>query len=113
MSLIRNCVIPMTEKKGHFEKGIWVEDRDPSFPHTNADTIDKRLSDATKAVISSFDNVMNVTRDLVTTDEGKQYIETTIKNTQKQIQQSFNEIISRAKADLEKTKAELDKKVKR
>ena len=102
MSMIRISVIPMTEKPGRFEKGVWVEDSQPKIPQANADAIDRRLSEATKAVISSIDNVMNVTRDLVTTDEGKQYIEKTMKDTQKQIQQSFDAIISRARAELDK-----------
>jgi hypothetical protein len=113
MTMIRKSVIPMTEKPGHFEKGLWVEDHAPSSPQAVGDAIDKRLAEATKAVISSIDNVMSVTHDLVATDEGKQFIETTIKDTQKQIQLSFDAIISRAKAELEKTKAELDKKVKK
>jgi hypothetical protein len=100
----------MSEKPGHFEKGIWVVESEPSTSQTSVDAIDKRLSEATKAVIASIDNVMSVTHDLVATDEGKQYIETTIKDAQKQIQQSFDAIINRAKAELEKTKAELDKK---
>jgi hypothetical protein len=99
----------MTEKPGHFEKGLWVEDRPPATPRANGDAIDKRLSDATKAVISSIDNVMNVTHDLVATEEGKQFIDTTIRDTRKQIQLSFDAIISRAKIELEKTKAELDR----
>jgi chromosome segregation ATPase len=99
----------MNEKKGHFEKGLWVEDREPSVPQVNEDAIDRRLTEATKAVISSIDTVMSVTHDLVATEEGKQFIETTIKETQKQIELSFNAIISRAKAELDKTKAGLDK----
>jgi ElaB/YqjD/DUF883 family membrane-anchored ribosome-binding protein len=106
-------VIPMTDKPGHFEKGIWVEDSQPVVPQANSEAIEKRLSEAAKAVITSIDNVMSVTHDLVTTDEGKQFIEKTMKDTQKQIQQSFDAIISRAKAELDKTKAGLDKKVKR
>jgi len=103
----------MTDKPGHFEKGIWVEDSQPVVPQANSEAIEKRLSEAAKAVITSIDNVMSVTHDLVTTDEGKQFIEKTMKDTQKQIQQSFDAIISRAKTELDKTKAELDKKVKR
>jgi hypothetical protein len=45
---------------------------------------------------------MKVTHDLVTTEEGKQYIEKTIKDTQAQIQKSFDEIISRVKGKLDK-----------
>ena len=95
----------MAEKKGHFEKGLWVEEKEPSATPTGAPVIDKRLSDATKSVISSVDDMMKVTRDLLTTEEGKQYLEKTLKDTQTQIQKSFDEIIS-------KLKDELDKKVK-
>lgn len=96
----------MTGKKGHFEKGRWIEESDPSAARTNANAIDKRLSEATKSVISSVDGVMNVAHDLVTTEEGKQYIEKTINETQAQIQKSFEGIVSRVKD-------ELDKKIKR
>ena len=97
-------MIIMTEKKGHFEKGVWVLDSEPVPPQVSGDAIDKRFSEATKAVISSIDTVMGVTHDLVATEEGKQYIEKTIRDAQGQIQQSFDEIISRAKAELEKMK---------
>src|SRR5512137_457690 len=105
----QKIVISMTEKKGHFEKGVWVEDCAPSAPKVNGESLDKRLSEATKAVISSIDTVMNVTHDLVATEEGKQFIEATIKDTQKQIQLSINAILIRAKAELEKTRSGLDK----
>ena len=92
----------MTAEKGHFEKGRWVADSEPSATHTNGNAIEKRFSEATKSVISSIDDVMKVTRDLVTTEEGKQYIEKTIKDTQTQIQKSFDDIYSRAKNELDK-----------
>ena len=78
----------MTEQKGHFEKGRWVLESEPLVTPTDENVIDKRFSEATKSVVSSVDNVMKVTRDLVTTEEGKQYIEKTIKDTQTQIQKS-------------------------
>ena len=96
----------MAENKGHFEKGRWVLESEPPVTRTDENVIDKRFTDATKSVLSSVDDVMKVTRDLVTTTEGKQYIEKTIKDTQTQIQKSFDEIISQIKD-------ELDKKVKR
>jgi hypothetical protein len=93
----------MTEKPGHFEKGVWIEDLPPA-PQETADPIDKRLSEATKGVITSINTVMNVTRELVTTDEGRQYIEKTMNDTQKQVQQTLDTIVSRAKAELEKNR---------
>ncbi len=92
----------MTEKKGHFENGRWVAESEPSVTQTTENIIDKRFSEATQAVISSVNDVMNVTHDLITTEEGKQYIEKTIKNTQEQIQKSFDEIVSRLKGKLDK-----------
>jgi hypothetical protein len=95
----------MTETKGHFANGQWVKDTEPAAAPVDTNVIDKRFNEATKAVISSIDDVMKVTHDLVTTEEGKQYIEKTLKDTQVQIQISFDGIISRVKD-------ELDKKVK-
>jgi hypothetical protein len=106
MSIKRSEVKNMTENKGHFEQGRWVVESEPTATQTDGNIIDKRFLEATKSVISSIDDVMKVTRDLVTTEEGKQYIEKTIKDSQTQIQKSFDEIISRAKD-------ELDKKVKK
>lgn len=95
----------MTEIKGHFEKGLWVTDKEPACPVPDPNAFDKRFSEATKSVISSIDDVMKVTHDLVTTEEGKKYIEKTLKDSQVQIQKSFDEIVTRVKT-------ELDKKVK-
>ena len=95
----------MTPEKGHFEQGRWVIEKEPASPHNGSGVaIETRLADATKSVISSIDDVMNVTRDLVTTEEGKQYIEKTIRDTEKQIQKSFDEILVRVKKELEKKK---------
>jgi len=91
----------MTEKKGHFENGQWVEESESSITRTGENAIDKRFYEATQSVISSVNDVMKVTHDLVTTEEGKQYIEKTIKDTQAQIQKSFDEIISRVKGKLD------------
>jgi len=95
-------VVPMTEKPGHFEQGRWVVDNKPPAPQAGGEVIDKRLSEATRSVISSIDNVMSVARDLVSTDEGKQFIEKKLYETQKELQKSFDEILIHAKDELNK-----------
>jgi hypothetical protein len=92
----------MTEIKGHFANGQWVKDTEKPAAPADTAVIDKRFNEATKAVISSIDDVMKVTHDLVTTEEGKQYIEKTIKETQVQIQKSFDDIITRVKTEVDK-----------
>ncbi len=87
---------------GHFVKGEWKKESTPPGKPTDRTVIDKRLADATKAVISSVDEVMKVTHDIVTTEEGKRYIEKTIKETQVHIQKSFDGIVSRVKEELDK-----------
>ena len=101
----------MTETKGQFKNGVWVVETETPAPQPDVNVIDKRFSEATKSVISSIDDVMKVTHDLVTTEEGKQYIEKTIKDTQTQIQKSFDEIINRVKTEMDKKVNELNKTV--
>ena len=93
----------MTEQKGHFEQGRWVPESEPQVIRTDENVMDKRFSEATMSVVSSVDTVMNVARDLVTTKEGKQYIEKTIQDTQAQIQKSFDDLIGQVKNELDKT----------
>jgi len=87
----------MVEKKGRFERGQWVVNVEP-----DPTIIDKRLTEATKSVITSIDDVMKFTHDIVTTPEGRQYIEKTLKDTQVHIQKSFDEILTRVKAEVDK-----------
>jgi len=98
----------MTEKKGHFEKGLWVDDPVPA-PKNEEHPIDVRLASATKSVISAMDDFAKVTRDLVTTDEGKKHIENTVKDTTAHVQKSFDDILAKAKSEVEKAKAEIEK----
>lgn len=92
----------MADEKGHFEQGRWVVETIPPAPQTNATVIDKRLAEATRSVITSIDDVMKVTHDLITTEEGKQYIDKTMKEMQAGVRKSFEQIIRRAKDELEK-----------
>lgn len=98
----------MTEKKGHFEKGLWVEDT-VAAPAKVEEPIDVRIAAATKSVISAMDDLAKVTHDLVATEEGKKHIEKTVKETTVQVQKSFDDILARAKVEMDKAKADLEK----
>jgi hypothetical protein len=98
----------MTEKKGHYEKGHWVEDP-VAAPVKEESQIDIRIDAATKSVISAMNDLAKVTHDLVATEEGKKYIENTVKETTVQVQKSFDDILARAKAEVDKAKADMEK----
>lgn len=93
----------MTEEKGHFEQGRWVVDPEIIAPQASENVIDKRLSDATRSVATSIDEMVKVTHDLIATEEGKQYIDRTMKELQAEFQKSLEQIIGRAKDELAKT----------
>jgi hypothetical protein len=92
----------MTEKKGHFEKGVWVEEPVAAPVAKDESQIDVRLTAATRSVISAMDELAKATHDLVATEEGKKHIEKTVKETTAQIEKSFDDILSKAKAEMEK-----------
>ncbi|MGB8219429.1 MAG: hypothetical protein WCE46_03490 [Methanoregula sp.] len=98
----------MTEKKGHFVNGLWVEDT-VAAPAKEEHPIDVRLAAATKSVLSAMDDLAKVTHDLVATDEGKKHIENTVKETTAHVQKSFDDILTRAKAEVDKAKADVEK----
>ncbi|MEN6397327.1 MAG: hypothetical protein ABFC78_12700 [Methanoregula sp.] len=105
-------MIVLTEKKGHFEMGIWVDDpvKAPAADPANEEKpIDTRLAAATKSVITAMDDLAKVTRDLVATDEGRKHIENTVKETTDTVRKSFDDILARARAEVDKAKAEMEK----
>lgn len=97
----------MTEKKGHFENGVWVED--PVAPVKEDTQIDARLTAATKSVVSAMDDLAKVSRDLLATEEGRKHIENTVKETTENVRKSFDDILARAKSEVGKAKAEMEK----
>jgi len=93
----------VTEKTGHFEKGVWVEE--PAVPEKNPETkidpIDLRLAAATRQVLTALDELATATHDLVTTEEGKKHIEKTVNDTTTQVRKSFDEILAHLKAGMD------------
>jgi hypothetical protein len=105
---INSGVITMTEKKGHFEKGLWVEDP-VAAPAKEENQIEIRLAAATKSVLVAMDDFAKVTRDLVATEEGKKHIEDTVKETTTKVQKSVDDVLARARAEVDKAKADMEK----
>jgi hypothetical protein len=98
----------MTEKKGHFVNGLWVEDP-VAAPVKEEHPIDVRLAAATKSVLSAMDDLAKVTHDLVATEEGKKHIENTVKETTAHVRKSFDDVLSQARAEVDKAKADMEK----
>ena len=93
-------MIRTTGTNGHFEQGRWVVNPEP-VPQNNDTPIDARISGATNAIVAAVDDFAKVTRDLVTSEEGKKYIEKTMKDTTIEVQRTFDEVLARAKAEID------------
>jgi hypothetical protein len=103
----------MTDDKGHFDKGIWVKEPEAPAQKPAENTIDERLTTATKNVISAVDELAKATHDLLATEEGKKHIEKAVKETTDQVQKSFDDILSKAKAEVDKAKADVKAEVEK
>jgi hypothetical protein len=90
----------MTETEGHFEQGRWVDNPAP-VPETDTGRIDARITAATGDVIAALENAAAVTRDLVASEEGKRYIEKTMKDTTAEVRSTFDGILARARTELD------------
>lgn len=103
----------MTEKKGYFKNGIWVNEPEAApVKKTVESDFDTRLNTAARNVVSAVDELAKATHDLVATEEGQKHIEKTVKETTAQVQKSFDDILSKAKAEVDKAKAEVEKAAK-
>ena len=98
----------MTEKKGQFKNGLWVEDP-VAAPVQEENPIDIRLAAATKSVLSAMDDLAKVTHDRGATDEGNKHIEWSVKEATANVQKSFDDILARDKTEVEKAKADIEK----
>jgi hypothetical protein len=96
----------MTDAKGHFENGKWVLDKEepataaPSA--TAAPTMETRMNEAAKSVTTAFEDVIRVGRDLFETDQGRQYMEKTVKDAGAGFQKAFQDILSRAQDEIDR-----------
>ena len=92
--------VAMDRTDAHSGQGSRAEDNSPSGTYGNA--MEQRLSEATKAVISSVDAMMAVTHDLVTTEEGRRYIEKAARDAQVQVRKSLDEIVGHVRDEMDR-----------
>lgn len=97
-------VVFLTEKQGYFENGKWVEEQVKSAPAQSAQpAFEARIADVTKNVASSIDNAVKVGRDLFETEEGRKYVEKSVRDAGSGLQKALEDILKKAQTEMEKT----------
>jgi hypothetical protein len=93
----------MTEKKGHFESGRWVEDTAPEKGPAGTSAIEARIIEVSRSVSAAIDDVVKAGRDLVETEEGRRHMEKTVKDAGAGVQKAIQDILRKAKEEIEQS----------
>lgn len=97
-------MIFLTEKNGRFVDGKWVEEQIPAQPvNTSQAGIESRVAEVTKNVSATIDNAVKVGRELFETEEGRKYVEKSVRDAGNGLQKAFQDILTQAQAELDKT----------
>ncbi len=93
----------MSEKKGHFDRGRWIEDSDPVSepePAPAAPTVEERINEASQSVQKAVGDVVNSGQHLLGTPEGHEHIERAARNAAENLERAINEWAASARLAL-------------
>jgi len=92
----------MTEKKGHFEKGRWVEDEEiagNSAPGQaadektgNIDEFDEKIIELKSSISKNLTDLFGVGKALITTEEGREHLSKKVKRAEEKIDKTIEDI---------------------
>lgn len=103
----------MTEQKGHYESGRWVEDREPEAPPETAETqeetpkapqVDEMVHEASTSVKKAIDDVVHLGKHLFGTKEGRDHLEKKARAAGAELEKAIGEVAETARRNLEKKK---------
>jgi hypothetical protein len=99
--------ISMTEAKGHFENGRWVEYREPEpaqepgpEPGPGGARIDDLAGEASQSVRKAIDDVVRLGHNLFFTPEGRDHIERTAKKAGGDLERTIDEMVKSARKSM-------------
>lgn len=98
----------MEEKKGHFEKGRWIEDieEEESFhddsgnpeenpgnnDHGSVEDFDKKISELKSSVSKNLNDLFGLGKDLLTTEKGRKHLAKKVKKAEEKIENTIEDI---------------------
>ncbi len=106
----------MADTTGHFRNGRWIEETDaveePALSEEKAeenkagDDITIRIQAAKESVSHALQDVLDISRDIITTKEGHKHVEKTIEKTGSLIDKLISDVVSFTEKSLSKKKKE-------
>ncbi|WP_298669812.1 hypothetical protein [uncultured Methanofollis sp.] len=94
----------MSEQKGHFESGRWVEDREPeAAPETpKGPQVDEMVHEASTSVKKAIDDVVHLGKHLFGTKEGRDHLEKKVRAAGAELEKAIGEVAETARRNLER-----------
>ncbi|MBN1167880.1 MAG: hypothetical protein JXA44_12245 [Methanospirillaceae archaeon] len=106
----------MADTTGHFRNGRWVEEtdaeeepvlsHDPAPENTAGDDMEIRIQAAKESVSHALQDVLDISRDIITTKEGHKHVEKTIEKTGSLFEKLISDVVSYTEKTLSKKKKE-------
>ena len=99
----------MTEKKGHFDKGRWVEEKDVVEEKTagtgeespgpeaggesgSADDFDEKIAEIKSSVSKNLSDLFGIGKALVTTEKGREHLAKKVKKAEEKMEKTIEDI---------------------
>ncbi|MDE4908399.1 hypothetical protein L0665_07210 [Methanogenium marinum] len=95
----------MAGTRGHFEKGVWVEEPIPGAEEEKTEPevdIEEIISTARKSVSSAVNNVTSLGKTLFGTKKGREHVEKEAKKAGEKMEKAINEALDDARKKMKK-----------
>jgi CRISPR/Cas system-associated exonuclease Cas4 (RecB family) len=104
----------MAGTRGHFENGVWVEEKIPDEPSkeggAKAEEMEKKLDQVSADFSRVMGNIVGLARDLITTEDGHKVIQKKIDDAGKNIDAAIKDMVKEAKKSVKPEGAKEEKK---
>ncbi len=104
----------MAGTRGHFENGVWVEEKIPDEPSkegaVKAEEMEKKIDQVATDFSRVMGNIVGLARDLITTEDGHKVIQKKIDEAGKNIDGAIKEMVKEAKKSVKPEGAQEEKK---
>jgi CRISPR/Cas system-associated exonuclease Cas4 (RecB family) len=104
----------MAGTRGHFENGVWVEEKIPDEPSkeggVKAEEMEKKIGQVSADFSRVMGNIVGLARDLITTEDGHKVIQKKIDDAGKNIDAAIKDMVKEAKKSVKPEEAKEEKK---
>jgi hypothetical protein len=107
-------VILMAGTRGHFENGVWVEEKIADEPSkegaAKAEEMEKKIDQVSTDFSRVMGNIVGLARDLITTEDGHKVIQKKIDEAGKNIDAAIKDMVKEARKSVKPEGAKEEKK---